>query len=170
MPILELGHVGLWVNDLEKMRVFYRDVLELPITDEDTELGIVFFSARPQEEHHEFVIARSPEKQGAPNRVQQVSFRVDTVAELLRFHKKFKEAGVELQREVTHGNAYGIYFWDPEGNRAEVYYRVPIDVRQPFSKELNYDLPEEEFLAEAQRLLDEAGPAYQGVLGGGPRK
>lgn len=170
MPILELGHVGVWVNDLDLMRTFYSDLMGLTITDEDLELGIVFFSARPEEEHHEFVIAKGRNDPSGAKIVQQISFRLDSVASLLDFHKRFKAAGVEIQTEVTHGNAYGIYFWDPEGNRVEVYYRVPLDVKvpQPFSKKMDYDLPEEEFLAQAERLLrEDDGPKYQSVVGGG---
>ena len=66
-----------------------------------------------------------------------------------------------FQQEVTHGNAYGIYFFDPEGNRGEVYLRIDRDVRQPFRKTLNLEQTPEEIDAEAERLLSEAGPAYQ---------
>jgi catechol 2,3-dioxygenase-like lactoylglutathione lyase family enzyme len=58
MPIVGLGHTGLWVTDLAKMRDFYERVLGLTVTDADDEQGIVFFSARPDVEHHEFVLQR----------------------------------------------------------------------------------------------------------------
>ena len=59
MPkVTRLGHTGVYVHDLEKMRAFYTRVLGLTVTDEDTERGLVFFSSRPKEEHHEFVIMR----------------------------------------------------------------------------------------------------------------
>ena len=137
MPIAELGHVGFWVDDLDVMRTFYVDVLGLTVTDEDLDKGMVFLSARPGIEHHELVLARGRQAMPDTKLVQQVSFRVDSVESLLEFHRRFKEAGVKVQQEVTHGNAYGIYFWDPEGNRIEVYHRVPIDVRQPYRKDLN---------------------------------
>ena len=66
-----------------------------------------------------------------------------------------------VQQEVTHGNAYGIYFFDPEGNRGEVYVRIDKDVRQPFRKSLNLEQSVEEVNAEAGRLLGDGGPAYQ---------
>ena len=62
---------------------------------------------------------------------------------------------------MTHGNAYGIYFFDPEGNRGEVYLRIDRDVRQPFRKSLNLEQSVEKVNAEAERLLREGGPAYQ---------
>jgi hypothetical protein len=71
--------------------------------------------------------------------------------------------GVPVQQEVTHGNAYGIYFFDPEGNRGEVYLRIDRDVRQPFRKSLNLEQSVEAVNAEAERLLSDGGPAYQPV-------
>ena len=58
MSIVGLGHTGLWVQDLEKMRDFYERVIGLTVTDSDDEQGIVFFSSQPEVEHHEFVLQR----------------------------------------------------------------------------------------------------------------
>ena len=53
MPeISGLGHVGLFCNDLPKMRDFYARVLGLTISDENLERGICFLSAAPEAEHH----------------------------------------------------------------------------------------------------------------------
>lgn len=169
MPIAELGHTGVWVDDLEKMREFYSTVLGLTITDENLDHGIVFLSARPDVEHHEFVLARGRNAPDDVKLIQQISFRVEDVETLLEFHNRFKAAGVPVQQEVTHGNAYGIYFWDPEGNRIEVYVRLPLDVRQPFRKDLNLDQSADDVLAEAERLLDDGGPATSGAPGGRAR-
>lgn len=169
MPIAELGHTGIWVNDLELMRSFYTEMMGLTVTDEDLDKGMVFLSARPETEHHELVLARGRQAGDDVKLIQQISFRIDSVESLLEFHHKFKAAGVRVQQEVTHGNAYGIYFWDPEGNRIEVYYRVPRDVRQPFRKDLDLDQPVEAVLAQAERLLAEGGPAYTGAVGGSER-
>jgi catechol-2,3-dioxygenase len=166
MAIQELGHAGLWVEDLEKMRDFYTSMLGLTVTDEDHDKGIIFMSARPDVEHHEFVIARGRQAPAGVKLVQQISWRIDSVESLVEFHRRFTEAGVDIQQEVTHGNAYGIYFWDPEGNRIEVYVRVPRDVRQPYRKDLNLDQSAEDVVAEAERLLAEGGDTFQGTTGG----
>ena len=163
MPGIErLGHTGVWVEDLEKMRDFYSRVIGLQITDEDPEAGMVFFSSRPEEEHHEFMIARG--RQGGPETkvLNQISWRLDSLEALLDFHKRFKKEGVEVQRIVTHGNAIGIYFLDPEGNRGEVYWGTGDDVPQPFGKPINLDQSAEEVLAESRRLVaDGSTPRYQ---------
>ncbi|MBE8476117.1 VOC family protein [Streptomyces justiciae] len=163
MAITGLGHTGLWVDDLETMRDFYERVLGLTVTDEDEERGIVFFSARPEEEHHEFVLQRGRTAPPGAKLTHQVSWRVDSLDTVIDFHHRFRAEGIEVQQEVTHGNAIGIYFFDPEGNRNEVYLRLERDVRQPFRKSLDLDQSPDEIFAEVERLLTEGGPAYQPV-------
>ncbi|WP_308404367.1 VOC family protein [Streptomyces sp. ATCC 21386] len=161
--ITGLGHTGFWVYDLELMRDFYSRVMGLTVTDEDEERGIVFLSARPDEEHHEFVLQRGRTAPDGAKLTHQVSWRVDSLESVIDFHHRLRAEGIEVQQEVTHGNAIGIYFFDPEGNRNEVYLRLERDVHQPFRKTIDLDLPPEEILAESERLLTEGGPAYQPV-------
>ncbi|WP_330351254.1 VOC family protein [Streptomyces sp. NBC_00582] len=163
MAITGLGHTGLWVYDLPKMRDFYERVMGLAVTDEDEELGIVFFSARPHEEHHEFVLQTGRTSRIGDKQQHQISWRVESVEHLRVCHRRFEEEGAEVQQEVTHGNALGIYFFDPEGNRNEVYLRIERDVRQPFRKTIDFSLSPEEIYAEAERLLNDGGAAYQPV-------
>ncbi|MCX4904670.1 VOC family protein [Streptomyces sp. NBC_00878] len=163
MAITGLGHTGLWVYDLPKMRDFYGRLLGLTVTDEDEELQIVFFSARPDEEHHEFVLQTGRTAAVGDKQQHQISWRVESLEDLRAFHKRFAEEGVKVQQEVTHGNALGIYFFDPEGNRNEVYLRVEKDVRQPFRKTIDFGMAPEEIYAEVERLLADGGTAYQPV-------
>lgn len=62
---------------------------------------------------------------------------------------------------MTHGNSVGVYFFDPEGNRNEVYYSVKESVRQPFRRNIDLEQPPEQILAENKRLIEEAGPEYR---------
>jgi catechol 2,3-dioxygenase-like lactoylglutathione lyase family enzyme len=163
MAITGLGHTGVWVDDLELMRDFYERVMGLTVTDEDEDEGIVFFSSDPVREHHEFVLQRGRTAPPGSKLTHQVSWRVDSLGTIVDFHRRFRREGVSVQQEVTHGNAIGIYFFDPEGNRNEVYLRIERDVRQPFRKSLDLDQDEAAIWAEAERLLTDGGPAYQPV-------
>ncbi|WP_371663445.1 VOC family protein [Streptomyces sp. NBC_00280] len=163
MGITGLGHTGFWVEDLTRMRDFYERVMGLTVTDEDEDLGIVFYSARPEDEHHEFVLQRGRTAPPGVKLTHQVSWRVDSLETIIDFHRRFRAEGVEVQQEVTHGNAIGIYFFDPEGNRNEVYLRIERDVRQPFRKTIDLDQDPRQILAQAERLLADGGPAYQPV-------
>lgn len=161
--IVELGHTGLWVDDLATMRDFYTRVLGLTVTDEDPELGMVFLSARPEAEHHEMVLAVGRTAPAGTRQSHQISWRVDSLASLVAFKQRFDAEGVPLQQVVTHGNAFGIYFFDPEGNRGEVYWPTGLDVRQPFRKTLDLDQDSDGIFAEARRLLADGGTDYQPV-------
>ena len=163
MPITGLGHTGFWVTDLAAMRDFYSRVMGLTVTDEDEALGIVFLSARPDEEHHEFVLQRGRTAPAGSKLTHQVSWRVDSLETIIEFHRRFRAEGVKVQQEVTHGNAIGIYFFDPEGNRNEVYLRLERDVPQPFRKTIDLDGDPADILAEAERLMSDGGPSYQPV-------
>ena len=126
MPsVAGLGHVGIYTHDLFKMRDFYSRVMGLEITDEETEkTGIVFMSSNPEEEHHVFVLMKGRDVPEGSKVVQQISFYVNSLSELKAFHTVFKDEEVRIQRTVSHGNAFGMYSLDPEGNTIEIYYRT----------------------------------------------
>jgi catechol-2,3-dioxygenase len=149
-----LGHVGIYVDDLMKQRDFYSRVMGLKIADEDLEdRGMVFMSAHPEEEHHEFVLMKGRSATKDTKVIQQLSFKVDTLAELKEFHTVFKEENVEIQRTVSHGNAFGMYALDPEGNTIEVYYKTGFNVPQPHGDVVNLEDSEEALLDIARAAI-----------------
>ena len=149
-----LGHVGIYVNDLMKQRDFYSRVMGLQIADEDLEeRGMVFLSAHPDDEHHEFVIMKGRSGPADARVIQQISFKVDTLAELKNFHTVFKREGVEIQRTVSHGNAFGMYASDPEGNTIEIYYKTGFPVPQPHGDPVDLDDSEETLLDIARAAI-----------------
>ncbi len=149
-----LGHVGIFVHDLMKQRDFYSRVMGLEIADEDLEgRGMVFLSAHPDEEHHEFVIMKGRTGGSDAQVIQQLSFKVDTLAELKDFHTVFKQEGVEIQRTVSHGNAFGMYATDPEGNTIEVYYKTGFPVPQPHGDPVDLDASEEDLIEIARSAI-----------------
>ena len=155
MPsVAGLGHVGIFTHDLFKMRDFYSRVMGLEITDEDTEdRGIVFMSSRPEEEHHEFVLMKGRDVQEGAKVIQQISFYVDALTELKDFHKVFKEEKVRIERTVSHGNAFGMYALDPEGNTIEIYYRTGFPVPQPCADAVNLEDDEQKLLELAKSRI-----------------
>ena len=155
MPrVTQLGHVGVYVHDLPMMRDFYTRVLGLTVTDEDLDRGLVFMSSRPKEEHHEFVIMRGRTGPDDAKVVQQISWHVDSLEDLLEFHRTLQaEQDVTVEREITHGIAIAIYFLDPEGNRIEVYWATDKHIPQPFGKALDLDQSAEAVLKQAEELI-----------------
>ena len=153
-----LGHVGIYVNDLMLQRDFYSRVMGLEITDEDLEnRGMVFLSANPDSEHHEFVLMKGRTAPADARLVQQLSFKVDSLAELKAFHRLFKDEGVSIQRIVSHGNAFGMYALDPEGNTIEVYYKTGFPVPQPHGEPVDLEMSDEELLSLAEAAIPQTG-------------
>lgn len=163
MAIERLGHTGLWVEDLAPMVDFYTRVVRLHVTDQDHERGMVFLSSHPDEEHHELVLQQGRTASRDDKLLHQISWRVDSLDALRSYHREFQELSVDVQQVVTHGNALGIYFFDPEGNRNEVYWVTGEDVPQPYRRSINLDQEPDEILEEAARILRADGETYEPV-------
>ena len=165
MPtITGLGHVGLYCHDLGKMREFYAGVLGLTIADEDLGRGICFLSANPEAEHHELALVQTKGRAQKTQYLQQVSFKVKSLADVREFYHRLDALGLQIDRTVTHGIACSVYFYDPEGNRVELYYTTPFNVRQPLGEAIDLDRPDEELLAFAQSFEATKGPPRGAVI------
>src|SRR5262249_54050430 len=150
MPrVTGLGHVGLFVRDPATMVDFYENFLGMQVTDRGENDRIVFLSARPEVEHHELALAHAPDR---TTEVQQVSFTVGSLADLRAFYRQIKERGYPVDRVVNHGNAFGCYFRDPEGNRLEVYWHTGKEYPQPHGDPIDLEQSEEELLALLERM------------------
>jgi catechol 2,3-dioxygenase-like lactoylglutathione lyase family enzyme len=159
MPrITGLGHVGLFCNDLKTMRDFYARILGLTISDEDLERGICFLSASPEAEHHELALVQAKEAAQKTREVQQISFKVQRLDDVRAFYHRLRDAGMRIDRTVTHGIACSVYFFDPEDNRIELYYTTPYQVRQPFGAPIDLDQPDDELLTFARSFEETKGP------------
>jgi catechol-2,3-dioxygenase len=105
---------------------------------------MVFLSTRPEEEHHELVLMKDEERHSG---AQQISFTVDSLADLRTFYAQINERGHRIDRVVNHGNAFGCYFFDPEDNRVEVYWQTGKKWPQPYGEPIDLGLPEADLLA-----------------------
>ena len=152
--IAGLGHVGIYVEDLMKQRDFWSRVMGLKIADEDLEgRGMVFLSSDPEAEHHEFVLMKGRDVPQRANLVQQISFKVPSIDDLKEFHTVLVAEGIEIDRIVSHGIALGMYFFDPEGNRVELYYSTGFPVPQPLSEPVDINASNEDLLEIARAAI-----------------
>lgn len=152
-PTPKLTHFALFVRDLPKMEEFYTRVMGLTITDRgeatSAPVEMVFMSSDPAE-HHQFVLVS-----GRPDDVnfslnQQMSFVVDSLDELREMRDRVVDAEMNVKRCVTHGNAWSIYFDDPEGNLIENYVHTPWYIPQPHSIAIDLDLPNKQIMADTE--------------------
>jgi catechol 2,3-dioxygenase len=139
---LSFSHFGFFVSDLEKMKLFYSEVMGFFITDEGqfpNGQSLVFLSRDPTEHHQLVLIAGCPEDNSF-NRINQISFFVKELEELRSFYFTIENETVTDLQTITHGNAWSIYFRDPEGNRIEVYTHTPWYVSQPLREPIDLRL------------------------------
>jgi catechol 2,3-dioxygenase len=149
---LRFSHFGIHVTDMARMVDFYSRTMGFVVTDrgELRDMSLTFLSRDP-EEHHQIVLVTGRPKDAPFNVVNQISFRVDTLDDL-RTLKKTAEAlpYAAGPRAVTHGNAWSLYFSDPEGNRIEAYLDSPWYVPQPLGETFDLDKDDATILAETE--------------------
>ncbi len=120
--VVGLGHVGIYTWDLEKMVAFYRDFMGMQVTKQNWKAGMVFLSTDPDRSDHEIALMRGRPAGEEPYLINQISMRVETLADLRDFHRRIQAAGLKVDEVVSHCSAVGCYFFDPEGNRTEVFW------------------------------------------------
>lgn len=131
MKVQSLGHVVLKVSDQDQAEKFYHEVLGLSIVARFESRRMSFFSLG---NHHDFAIeaigdqAASPDEKGIG--LQHVAFKIgNQLNDLKAAKQELEAAGVEVS-PVDHGVTKSLYFYDPDGNRLEVYVDVSDAWRQ----------------------------------------
>lgn len=160
-PNAQFRHLGIYVRDIDVMLAFYQRVLGLVITDSGlTQAGgrIIFLSRSPTE-HHQIVLVEGRTDAMGAGLINQMSFKLDSLSDLRRFHEIIKVEGVRVDRAMNHGNAWSIYCFDPEGNRIELYAKSSWYIAQPCAEPLDLDEPEEAILAQTEELV-RADPTF----------
>jgi catechol-2,3-dioxygenase len=156
MPrVTGLGHVGIYVRDLEGMVAFYRDLLGMQVTKQNWRAGIVFLSADPQAVDHEIALMRGRPAADGPTLIQQISMRVATLDDLRTFRRRLVADGYRIESVVNHASAIGCYFFDPEGNRTEVFWVTGRPCWVPTAHPIDIERPDADVLADVDRLWDE---------------
>jgi catechol-2,3-dioxygenase len=156
MPkVTSLGHVGVYVRDIDRSVAFYRDILGLQVSDRSPR-GSVFMTAQDRlAEHHELLLVPGRNDPGNVNLLQQISFHCASLADVKEFYRVFVDKKVPINRVVSHGNTVSIYAQDPDGNSVEVYWPTGIDVPQPFGQPMDLTKSEEEILARVDQVVKE---------------
>jgi len=161
---LSMSHIGLYAHDLPKMEDFYTRVLGFTVTDRGKVRGadIVFTSWDPKD-HHQVALVSGRPKDLAYNHINQISFRVASVEDLQTIWKRVKrENDVTDMRAMDHGNAWSLYFRDPEGNRLEVFCDTQWYIEQPCLEDLDLSLPADQIRAKSHAFCRNA-PGFRPI-------
>lgn len=152
--VIGLGHVGIYVRDLERMVRFYRDTLGMRITKQNWRAGIVFLSADPESADHEIALFRGRPDDVDSRLINQISLRVRTLDDLRVFHRRLVNEGLRIDAVVNHVSALGCYYFDPEGNRSEVFWVTGHACWVPIAHSIDIERPDAAVLAEVEQLWE----------------
>jgi len=137
VEIKELGHIVLYVRDIERSAAFYRDVLGwrqiVPGADGSSALPapIAAFSAPSGRTHHELLLIEvGPDAVSQPEgrRVGLYHFGLkvgDSDEQLREALDRLREAGTPILGASDHTVTHSLYIADPDGNEIELYVDVP---------------------------------------------
>ena len=156
MPkVTGLGHVGIYVRDLERMVAFYRDLLGMQVTKQNWRAGAVFLSADPESVDHEIALMRGRPAADEAKLIQQISMRVASLDDLRAFRRRLVAEGYRIEGVVNHASAIGCYFFDPGGNRTEVFWVTGRPCWVPTANAIDIEQPDAAVLAEVDRVWNE---------------
>lgn len=131
MAIKELGHIVLYVRNLDKSIHFYRDVLGWhPIMAERRDGGFPAFAFSSGRTHHELLLIEVGEDAPLPphgRRAGLYHFGLkvgETDDELREVLQTLVDNDVTIVGATDHTVTHSLYILDPDGNELELYIDV----------------------------------------------
>jgi catechol 2,3-dioxygenase len=127
VEVKELGHVVLFVRDVEVSRRFYRDVLGWnEVVGEPGQMAL-YSSGRT---HHELLLIQvgadaTPIPAGPRVGMYHFGLKIGTTDDELRAAmRELVDAGANIVGSGDHGVTHSLYITDPDGNEIELYIDV----------------------------------------------
>jgi len=128
--VVELGHVVLFVGDLERSLAFYRDVLGWPV--QGTPEGFKAAGFRAGNTHHDLLLIEvgtdaQPIPSGRGLGMYHFGVKVGDIDDDLRAVLERLHSRPDLTTVVgssDHGMTHSLYVLDPDGNELELYIDV----------------------------------------------
>jgi catechol 2,3-dioxygenase len=160
---LRWSHAVIYVRKIEEMIAFYTEILGFQVSDRglldpnNPNIHLVFLS-QVGSDHHQLAFA-SVRGDGPSTTLDHIAFRVESFADVKTMAERLQSDGRAAEiSPVNHGNAWSIYFKDPEGNGIEVFCDSPFGVQQPQIRPWNLKVSEDELRRQTEEEFgDEPG-------------
>lgn len=129
-----LGHVNLWVSDLERSIRFYEDVCGIELVRRERDILIAFHSNGNS--HHDIgiiEISRGKDRYGRDGTLQipktrgtqiglnHLGWEMENERELVDAFSRARACGFPIGRTLDHVISHSVYVTDPDGNGHEFY-------------------------------------------------
>jgi catechol 2,3-dioxygenase len=130
MRVKELGHLVLYVADLERSAAFYGEILGWE-SAVPTALGFPAAAFTSGRTHHELLLIEvgadaAPIDRGRRLGLYHFGLKVgDSDEELREAYDRLVAAGVHIVGTSDHTVTHSVYILDPDGNEIELYIDVP---------------------------------------------
>ncbi len=157
-PRLSLSHATVAVRDLDAMLDFYCGVLGFAVTNrgEAPDGAEMAFVSQDPSEHHQIVfISGLPETEHQFVLADHMAFRTGSLDDLRAIGARLDEAGLEGVIPISHGNAWSLYFNDPEGNGLECFVDSPFHVAQPYADGFDLSADDEAIEADTRSKIQD---------------
>ena len=121
VKINKVGHVVLAVRDPEASAKWYTDVLGMDLMHYNEKGQMAFLSFGTQ--HHDIAVVKAPEDAtlGSPG-ISHTALQIEGgLEELRQLYQRMKDRGVKIDFTTDHGLSQSVYFFDPDGNRLEIF-------------------------------------------------
>jgi len=124
----KIGHVALFVSDVERSVRFYVDVLGFRISDlyqEDMMPGGAAF-IRLNTDHHGIALFKATQDRDPGAGLHHMAFEVGSLDEVFRARDHLRKHGVPIHFEGRRraGVQIAVEFRDPDGHNLEVYWGI----------------------------------------------
>lgn len=162
-PRLTTGHSTLAARDLDALEAFYCEVLGFEVTNRGpipNNQEISFLSQDPSAHHQIAMVGGASTGPSDFVMVDHLAFRTGSLDDLRAIYKNLLDAGITEILQIDHGNAWSLYFNDPEGNGVECYVDTPFHVAQPYAGTWDINATDEQ-IEEATRQSLSDKPEFQ---------
>ena len=163
-----LGHVNLWVSDLEKSIDFYQSVCGIELVRRERAIAIAFHSngnthhdvgmvetSRGKDRFGRNGLLQIPKSRGLEPGLNHLGWEMSTETELVAAIERAKAAEFPLTKMVDHLISRSVYVNDPDGNGHEFY----ADQMRDWERIYNLD-HEDEVTADWDPLAQPASAAH----------
>ncbi len=121
--ISRVSHVVLNVKDPEASAKWYSEVLAMETMNYSPGIEMAFLSFGTLD--HDIALIKAPEgvETGSPGLSHTAMSIEGGPEELKEIYQRIKASGAKIEMLADHGLSKSFYFFDPDGNRLEVFYQ-----------------------------------------------
>lgn len=123
-----IGHIALYVSDIERSTRFYVETLGFEISDiygdDMMPGGAVFLRLNP--DHHGVALFQATEANPAGAGLHHLAFEVGSLDEVVRVREHLRKTDTQIDFDGRRraGVQIAVEFRDPDGHRLEIYWGI----------------------------------------------